>query len=326
METFEERDKMLQNLYKLFPNHLGFIVSSFIKENVKVYEIRIRKSAPVCICTDRGFLYPDKCGRLQSDVKDGILLSEGEVDGLFSHICRHSVFAYAGEIKEGFLTVNGGIRIGVTGHGVQENGKILSMGAISSINIRIPAGHIHCCQHILPYLYDKHILRGCLLVSAPMRGKTTILRDLIKEISYGTCYGEPKCVGVVDERGELAGSYRGINAYDLGPNTDVLSYYPKDKGILMLVRSMSPSVIALDELGGEDDFKAVEDAFYRGCSIIATLHGKNDNNFWSNTKLCKLLEAGCFSCIVFLDELGVPGRTDKIYDNKRNILWCNNAG
>ena len=155
---------------------------------------------------------------------------------------------------------------------------IRTLKNMAFINIRVAHENRGAADGILPKLYKKGKFQNTLIVSPPGFGKTTLLRDLIRQISDGNTYGAGLRVGVVDERSELAGSYLGRPQNDLGMRTDVLDGCPKAQGMLLLLRSMSPQVIAVDELGEETDRRALQKAAACGCGLLATLHGTDETD------------------------------------------------
>ena len=149
------------------------------------------------------------------------------------------------------------------------------MKYISCINIRLAHQIPGCAAKVMPYIRRKDWVAHTLIISPPRCGKTTLLRDIIRQLSNGSQGFSGLTVGVVDERSELAGCYQGIPQNDLGMRTDVLDGCPKAEGMRMLIRSMSPAVVAVDELGKEEDYKAVETVIHCGCKLIATAHGNS---------------------------------------------------
>lgn len=164
--------------------------------------------------------------------------------------------------------------MGVAGQAVLEgDGRIRTLKNISFINIRVSHQKKGAADGVLSALYAGGGLKNALIISPPGCGKTTLLRDLIRQISDGNSFGQGMTVGVVDERSELAGSFQGRPQNDMGMRTDVLDGCPKEIGMLLLLRSMSPRVIAIDELGSEGELRALGQASACGCKILATVHG-----------------------------------------------------
>ena len=201
-----------------------------------------------------------------------------ELESLVNHICRYSLYAYEEELRQGYITVEGGHRGGIAGQAVQQEcGTIRTVKNISFINIRIAHEIKGAADGIIKNMYKNGRLQNALIISPPGCGKTTLLRDLIRQVSDGNPYGKGMSVGVIDERSELAGSVRGVPQLDVGMRTDVMDACPKKYGMMMLLRSMSPRVIAIDELGSEEEFACLKSAASCGCGILATVHGENLN-------------------------------------------------
>ena len=176
------------------------------------------------------------------------------------------------EIRQGFLTVEGGHRIGVCGQVMQLNGRINRIYPILYLNIRIARERKACGALLYKQLWREQEPENTLLLSAPGNGKTTLLRDLIRLFSNGDEAHPGKRIGLVDERSEIAGCLHGIPQNDLGIRTDVLDGCPKVEGMMLLIRSMAPEILAVDEIGGREDFVAMEYAMRCGCHLLATVH------------------------------------------------------
>ena len=169
--------------------------------------------------------------------------------------------------------MEGGHRVGVAGKVIMEKDKVKNIQYISSVNIRVSHEVLGCADRLLPYITKNMQVCHTLIISPPCCGKTTLIRDLIRQISDGNQYVKGCSVGVVDERSELGGCYLGIAQNHLGTRTDILDCCPKAEGMIMLIRSMSPQVIAVDEIGTSEDIHAIEYAMQCGCKLIASVHG-----------------------------------------------------
>lgn len=203
-------------------------------------------------------------------------MTSAELEQIVQHICNYSVYAYVDEIRQGYLTLPGGHRVGVAGQVVLEEGdRIRTIKNIRYLNIRIAHEVKGAAKPVVPEVYENGRFCNTLILSPPGCGKTTLLRDLVREISNGNAWGAGRFVGVVDERSELAGSYLGVAQNDLGIRTDVLDCCPKAMGMMLLIRSMSPQVIAIDELGSPEDAEAVEKVLRCGCQILSTIHAED---------------------------------------------------
>jgi stage III sporulation protein AA len=160
-----------------------------------------------------------------------------------------------------------------------------------------------------------------LIISPPRCGKTTLLRDMIRQISDGNDYVKGCSVGVVDERSELAGSYQGIPQNQMGIRTDVLDGCPKAEGMLMLIRSMSPQVIAVDEIGAPDEVQAIKYAMHCGCKMIATVHGESLEEIRRKPLLEQMISEQCFERYVVLSNRRRVGKIANIYDKDGVMIF-----
>ncbi len=244
-------------------------------------EIRIRIGQPVEFLYGTGSRYlVMKNGTCSfCDVREAESAEEylyrvraADIAEMLNYISNYSLYAYREEVKQGFITIQGGHRIGIAGTAAVEGGKIAGMSHITFLNIRIAHERTGCADKLLPFLFRGRNLCSTLLISAPGAGKTTYLRDSIRALSEGTRDMPGMRVCVVDERSEIAACHRGVPQNDLGPRTDVLDGCPKAEGMLLMLRAMSPQVIAVDELGTEKDFMAVEQAACSGSRILGTVH------------------------------------------------------
>ncbi len=190
-----------------------------------------------------------------------------DLETLAASLCNHSVYAYQNEIKDGFITIRGGHRVGLAGKCVEKNGQITGISSVSGINLRIAHEYKNCAKNLLPHLYRNGRLQNTLLLSPPQCGKTTYLRDITRLLSSNYK------ITVVDERSEIAGTYDGIPQFDIGPQTDVLDRFPKAEGMLLALRSLSPQILITDELGDDRDIESVKKLYGAGCHLIATMHG-----------------------------------------------------
>lgn len=267
---------MEKSILQLFPaEHRAFWMET-AKHQENIQEIRLRAFQPISVqkCGREFFLGED--GFFVEDTAEAVRTEPGELGGLLKHICRYSVYAYEEELRQGYITVDGGHRVGIAGQAVLEgNGTVRTIKNISFLNIRIAHEIKGAADSVMQEMYRKGSLRSTLIISPPGCGKTTLLRDLIRQISDGNRYGRGMTVGVVDERSELAGCYLGIPQLDVGMRTDVMDSCPKIHGMMMLLRSMSPQVLAIDELGSVEEFECLKGAASCGCGILATVHGAN---------------------------------------------------
>lgn len=217
-----------------------------------IAEIRLRAGRCAAAVTVSGKIIPCSAPFSEKDIAD-----------CFAELCRYSVHSYSREIAEGFITLDGGHRVGLCGTAVMSGGAVVSVKDISSLNIRI-AREVRGCAEELYGRFFAGGLCSLLLAGRPMSGKTTLLRDLSRML------GEKYRVALIDSRNELSASVRGLPTLDVGENTDVLCGYTKSAGIMTALRSLSPDIIICDEIG--DDYDAVEQCLFCGVKVIAAAH------------------------------------------------------
>lgn len=231
-----------------------------------IYEIRLRIGKPVCIsCTD-GLYYLNTRKKLSPIPTSAVKVSRDMIDEAMEIATDSSVYSVQEQIKRGYITLEGGHRLGICGTAVVKNGDVSFIKNISSLNYRIAHEIIGVSDEIIPKITDDGV-KNTLIISPPGAGKTTMLRDIVRRLSNGDC-----AVSVVDERGEIAAVYDGVSRFNLGLSTDVMDGIDKTSGAFMMLRSMSPSVIAMDEIGTDEDIKAIERIINSGTSVIATIH------------------------------------------------------
>lgn len=293
-----------EEILAIFPNMLRELLVSMRIDVEKLQEIRIRAGQQMLVL----------CGN--KEYASGQKLSGTQVKEILSYLSNYSLYAYEDEIRQGFLSLPGGHRVGLSGKTVLENRRIKTLTEISSLNIRFAHEVKGCADEMFPYLWENGRLLPTLIVSAPGHGKTTLLRDCIRQISDGSALHPGMTVGVVDERSEIAGCFRGLPGNDVGSRTDVLDGCPKAEGMMMLIRSMSPKVVAVDEIGSRDDLSALTMAMNCGCVLFATVHGNSMEELRRKPVLSEIIEAGMFERYVFLKTAGCPGKIDRILDQK----------
>lgn len=256
----------------------------------KLEEIRLRSNKNIILKLSNQELIID----YQVTIKD--LLETLE------KVTENSIYTYENQISNGFITLHGGHRVGIVGNAILKGENVINISYISGMNFRIARQIKGCANFILKDLYSNGEFQNTLIVGAPGSGKTTLLKDIIRQVSNGNSYGKGLNIGVVDERNEIAAMYKGIAQIDLGLRTDVISNIPKSLGIKMLIRSMSPQVIAVDEIGGKKDAENIFYAMCSGSKGIFTAHGNSISDIKSNPELKELIDAKVIERIVVLDK------------------------
>lgn len=290
-----------QEILGLFPESMWERLCGVSECAAVLQEIRLRTGRPVFLVKDHTERCIDLKGKIITGPSGAWILQVGELESILNHICHYSLYAYEEELRRGFLTVPGGHRVGVAGSAVlKENGEILSLKHISGLNIRISHEIKGVADPVLPFLYQEKELLNTLILSPPGCGKTTMLRDLVRQISDGSRYCRGKNVTVIDERSEIAGTYMGIAQNDVGTRTDVLDGCLKVQGMMMAVRSMTPDVVAVDEIGGREDVAALRQVLCCGSNLIATAHGSSMEDLKRKDWMKPVLEGGMFKRIVVL--------------------------
>lgn len=299
----------VHNILRCFPIKVcKRIEDYFLSENINLNlleEIRIRVNRPILL----------KIGKEERKIE--YIISGEEILETLQHICDNSIYSYQNQICNGYITMQGGHRVGITGNSVMKDGKISNINYISSLNFRIAKQVLGASSKIIKYVInqEENSIYNTLIVSPPGVGKTTILRDLIRKLSNGIEQINYKGlnIGVVDERGEIAAMYRGVPQNDIGIRTDVLDNVTKALGLSMLIRSMSPKVIVADEIGNKAEIEPIMQSICSGIKGIFTAHGSSIEDIKLNPTIKELIDNGAFERIIFLSDKKEKGEVDKVY-------------
>lgn len=298
-------------IIRILPEKISNEIKNFIRDGT-IQEIRIKSGKPVIL-----ILYNEE------RVLDCITTND-EVKGILVKISNYSLYAYEEEIKQGYITIKGGHRVGIAGECVISDGDIKTIKNISSLNIRISKAVVGASKKIMPIITGGDRIYNTLIVSPPKCGKTTILRDIARNISNGM-YSiglKGKKVVIIDERSEIAACYNGVPQMDVGIRTDVLDNCLKKTGMIMAIRSLSPDILICDEIGTLGEVEALNMAFNSGVNIVITVHGFDIEDIYSRKVFKELIDESIIERVVVLSSRKGAGTIERVYKIERGEIKC----
>ncbi|WP_099158477.1 stage III sporulation protein AA [Virgibacillus ndiopensis] len=301
----------MEEILRLFPDQIKSTIKSKISERWGVLqEIRFRLNQPIELIFDNNHI--EWIDKIVPTRKDSIYV--------LNQISQFSLYRMEDELREGYVTLEGGHRVGLAGKVNTLNGSVKAIQHITFFNIRIAKEKIGAALSVLPYIYTRKYL-NTLLVGPPQTGKTTIIRDITRLIATGWNNIPANKVAVIDERSEIGGSLKGMPQHNLGLRSDVMDACPKAEGMMMMIRSMSPDVLIVDEIGSYKDVQALMEAVHAGVVVICTIHGESLEELKKRPSLQELFQHNVFGRIIVLDKHSTPGHIKRIYNHKQeNIL------
>lgn len=285
----------------------------------RMQEIRIRAGGPFMVVYDGTEYFVEESGKMTSWMGNPYCICQNDIKETMEYISNYSMYAFEEELRQGFITIQGGHRVGVVGKIILEQERIKNIRHISFINIRLAHQVIGCADRVMPFIRQEDSIYHTLIISPPRCGKTTLLRDMIRQLSNGGQGRKGLNVGVVDERSELAACYHGRPQNDLGYQTDVLDCCPKKEGMMLLVRSMSPKIIAVDEIGFREDVEAMEYVMSCGIKLLATVHGRGMEEIQGKPVLGRMVQEKVFQRYILL-AAGCVGEIEAIYDERGSLI------
>ena len=304
---------MQNEVYELLPpaifTEIKGMVASLSTDNA-IEEIRLRVGRPVELVGPDVFL-PS-------------VVTRSDLDYVLSGVTQSSMYAVEDELRNGYITIKGGHRIGIAGRVVKENrGMIKTLRDISSVNIRVAMAHQGGAQILLPWMLSPlQKVLSTLIIGPPCSGKTTLLRDLARQLGDGTFMSmlKPQHVAVVDERSEIAAVYDGVPAFAIGKATDVLDNCDKALGMIVMLRAMAPDVIITDEIGSAGDVVAILEMARSGVTFIGTLHANSIDDLKARTTLSPLFQDKTIERFIFIERLHRQTVVRKVYDRHLRLI------
>lgn len=295
-------EKRLECVLSMLPGKIASAVMAIdIDLRCELREIHLRSNRPLCVDISGTSFFLTGEGRLCQS--DGMEVTIDDIEKTVNALFRNSFYSYRRELVSGYITIAGGCRAGFCGSAVLDENcgfKVESIKYINSVNIRITREVIGCARE----LYHSLSGSGLIIAGDPCSGKTTYLRDLTRLI------GNTRNVALIDERNEIAGVYQGVPTNDIGSMTDVFTSYNKYEAIISAVRSMNPKVLVCDEIGSDEDLKALEYAVNSGVRVIATCHCSSPDELYEKPVIRSLIDMGAFDTAVFLKNGVVRARRE----------------
>lgn len=302
-------------LSKILPTEIYQILEDKIDIS-NLYEIRMRMNQPICLSIKGKICFLGEKG-MTTNIYNAITCSKKMLETIIFSACNCSVYAVNNYIKEGFIALDGGVRLGLVGEAVYSGNELQTINNINSINIRIPHLVRNCSGVAYDFLVDE-IFHNTLIISSPGCGKTTFLRDLVMQIGNHNLALNSL---VLDERLEIAGVRNGQPQFNLGCLVDIISGVRKKDGFECGIRSMSPNIIFTDEISNTQDLEAIDYALSCGISVVATTHAKNIDELKRKELFHSVVSRKLFDRFVVLSSRRGAGTIEGIYNEKFDLIY-----
>lgn len=312
MDVQNNTNRFDQAAASLSTNLKGILQMVPVSAKRSAFEIRLRAGSPIALICPGQCWFLGEGSELHNLPQKGYIITGADIADSVVSMCSHSVHSHQQEMCNGFISLRGGHRAGICGTAVLAGGKITAIREITSVNLRIAREVPGSAAPLIDKIF-RHQLSGVLLVGPPSSGKTTLLRDLARQLSCGKA-GRLYKVAVVDERCEIGAVYEGVAQNYLGPSCDILSGYPKGEGILTAIRTLSPQVIVCDEIGAREEVDNILDGLHCGVKVVASAHANSIEELCHRTQVRRLLEHGAFERIVMLGGADSPGEIKEILE------------
>lgn len=300
-----------KEILNILPQNIKAVIGDIINFK-ELEEIRIRAGKPLIFQVGNREIV-NKYIPVLEDLKN-----------IIQRMSNYSIYAFEEEIKQGYITIKGGHRVGICGKCVIEKNEVKTIKHIASVNIRVCREILSCSDNIMKFVLNGNEVINTIIISPPKCGKTTLIRDITRNISDGISKEDfsGKKVCVIDERSEIGACYSGVPQLYIGLRTDILDGCPKSEGIMMSIRSMSPDVIVCDEIGTYKDIDSILMALNSGVSLITTIHGYDIEDLYNRPVFKDIIENNVFKRAIILSNRKGVGTVEYIYDfSDKSVIW-----
>lgn len=291
----------------------------------KINEIRIRRDRAVILVIKGNSYFLFDNGELSSTLNDNpVLVNSSDFDDTFYAMCDYSIYSNSTNLKQGYITLKNGARVGIASTAVYEDNSIVSVNSVMSLNIRIPSQALGCSLEILNFMFHQN-LHSVIVAGPPSSGKTTLLRDMAYNLSNGFC-DKYRRVVLVDERNEFAGKRESEYTLDVGENCDVLTGFEKAKGIELAIRTLSPEIIVCDELSKNEELERIKFGFSCGVKFLLSVHIGDRKDIFNKPIINSLINTNEFEYVILLDGHTYSANVIDIGEVKNEINRRNSYG